>query len=133
MNESKIQSKNLEYMELTGDIIKCAINVHKNLGSGFDKSIYLSSLSIELFKFGFNVELGKMVKILYKNEEVGSHNLDLVINKTILIGLLKVENFKKSHVKGMLTLLQAAEKKVGLLFSFSNPLLKIKRVYHNLD
>ena len=44
----------LMYAEITGDVIGCAMEVHRVLGCGFQEYIYQRALSIELAKRKFN-------------------------------------------------------------------------------
>jgi GxxExxY protein len=53
--------KKLVHEELTGQIIACAIEVHKSPGPGFLESIYEAALMIELRHAGLRVEQQKIV------------------------------------------------------------------------
>ncbi len=119
---------NLELEKLTGKIIKCAINVHKELGPGFLESIYQAALPMELAKEGLKVEREKKIKIFYNGKEIGSHRLDLVVEGQVIIELKTVKEFDDSHMAQLLSYLKATDLNVGLLLNFAKGVLKIKRV-----
>ena len=52
--------------ELSRKIIGCAIEVHKQLGSGLLESAYQECLFYELKKSGLNVQREKPMPIIYK-------------------------------------------------------------------
>lgn len=47
MTENNYTNEKYPLSDLTGKIIKCAIEVHKYLGNGFQKVIYQRALAIE--------------------------------------------------------------------------------------
>ncbi|MCG2675621.1 GxxExxY protein [bacterium] len=118
----------IEFEELSSKIIKAAIEVHKKLGPGFLESIYQQALLIQLKKDGLKVETQKEVKIHYNGQEVGTHRLDLVVNKTIIIELKAVKEFDGSHIAQVISYLKATGLKIGLLLNFAKATLEIKRV-----
>ena len=71
------------FEKLSEVIIGAAITVHKELGPGFLESIYEEALKIELSEANLNFEFQKEIKIKYHDKEVGTHRLDLVIEKSI--------------------------------------------------
>ena len=104
----------IEFEELSNKIIKSAIEVHKKLGPGFLELIYQKALPIQLEKDGMGVETQKEIKIYYDGEEIGTHFLDLVVEKEIVVELKAVTEFN-----GL---------KIGLLLNFAKATLEIKRV-----
>lgn len=55
----------MESNEITGEIINCAIKVHKTLGPGLLESVYEKCLAYELSKRGLKVEVQKEMPIVY--------------------------------------------------------------------
>ena len=48
-------NEDYKYSELTGRIIKCAMDVHSTLGNGFQEVIYQRALAIELGLVGIRI------------------------------------------------------------------------------
>jgi GxxExxY protein len=118
----------LEFKELTGTIISCGIEVHKQLGPGFLESIYHSALLLELERQGLKAASQKEVQIYYLGREIGMHRLDIVVDNTIIVELKTVSDFSDVHLAQVLSYLKATGLKVGLLMNFAQSVLKVKRV-----
>ena len=65
-----------KYSEITGKILKAAMNVHSTLGNGFQEVIYQRSLEIEfgLLGIGFGREIS--MPVYYKESQVGERRVD---------------------------------------------------------
>ena len=70
---------------LTYKIIGCAMNVHNELGNGFQEVVYQRSLEIEfnINKIEFQRELE--MPIFYKDYEVGTRRVDFLVENTVLV------------------------------------------------
>lgn len=68
------------------------------------------------------------VNINYKNQCVGDHKLDLLINDLVVVELKSVKAFENIHYAQILHYLRATKKEVGLLLNFGRESLQIKRV-----
>lgn len=123
----KITEKHI-FDKLSETIIGTAIKVHKELGDGFLESIYEEALKIELSEANLNFESQKEIKIDYHGKEVGTHRLDLVIEKKIIVELKAVKEFTDAHIAQLLSYLKATRLKVGLMLNFAKPTLEIKRI-----
>jgi len=64
---------------LTHDIIGAAMEVHTLLGPGFLEAIYKNALLHELQLHGLDVTTELEVPVTYKNQIVGTHRLDIVV------------------------------------------------------
>ena len=122
------EAEMLEREELTERIIGAAIEVHRRLGPGFIESIYHGALAIELRKRGLEFQAELPVPILYGEEKVGEHRLDLLVENEIVVELKSVKNFEDVHFSVVKSYLKAIGRKHGLLLNFAAPTLQIKRV-----
>lgn len=77
----------MEHEELTGQIIAAAIVVHRELGPGFLESVYEKALVVELRRMGLKVEPQREIAIMYRDVEVGTHRLDLLVEELIVVEL----------------------------------------------
>ena len=88
-------SGRLQHEELTGQIIGAGIHVHRELGPGFVESIYANALAIELRLRRIPLEREQLIRVLFRQEEVGRHRLDFVVKDQIVVELKAIKNFDK--------------------------------------
>ena len=119
-----------EFESLSKKIIGAAIEVHRELGPGFLENIYEEALKIELPNRKINIESQKQIIIKYHDINVGTHRLDLIVEKQIILELKAVKEFTDAHFAQLRSYLKATGLHVGLLLKFSKPTLEIKRVVH---
>jgi GxxExxY protein len=120
----------MEFEELSGKVIGCAIEVHKNLGPGLLESAYERCLSYELNAQGIKYETQKDLPIVYKGLKINSgYRIDLIVENSIIVELKSVDIILPIHEAQLLTYMKLAGIKVGLLINFNVKKLKsgIKR------
>lgn len=115
---------NLNY--LSSQVIKAAINVHKELGPGLLESVYQSCLAIELRHMDLKVRSEVALPVFYQGQKVDEEGfrLDLLVEDTVIVELKSVEKIQDVHKKQLLTYLRLAKKPLGLLINFNETLLK---------
>ena len=116
----------MELNQLSSEIIKTAINVHKELGPGLLESVYKKCMALELESMGRNVKSEIPVPIIFKDHKIDDEGfrIDLLIDDTVIIELKSVEKVKNVHKKQLLTYLKLAQKPLGLLINFNEVMLK---------
>jgi len=114
--------------DLSGQVIGCAIDVHRELGPGFLESIYENALAIALAQTGLSVESQKMIPVHFRDQRVGEHRLDLLVGKKLVVELKAVKQLEDVHFAQVRSYLKACQLKHGLLLNFSTAPLTIKRV-----
>jgi len=116
--------------ELTEKIIGAAVAVHRELGPGFLERIYENALVLELESQGCFVEKQVTYDVFYKNEVIGQHRLDVLVDGEIVVELKSVERILKVHAAQLRSTLKAAKKQVGLVINFNQETLVrgLKRV-----
>ena len=112
--------------QLSSQIIKAAINVHKELGPGLLESVYQACMVIELTFMGIKVISEVPIPVLYRGKEVHKEGfrMDLLVEGTVIVELKSVEKVKAVHKKQLLTYLRLAKKPLGLLLNFNEVVLK---------
>lgn len=116
---------------LSGKIIGCAMEVHRQLGPGLLESIYEECLCYELLASCISYERQKTIPIDYKGQTLGNKlKVDLIVDDEIIVELKATKKIESIHEAQLLTYLKLANKKYGLLINFNVPLLKagIKRI-----
>jgi GxxExxY protein len=116
----------MELNQLSSQIIKAAIAVHKELGPGLLESVYHKCMLIELKAMGINFLSELLLPISYRGQQIDEHGLrlDLLVEDKIIVELKSVESVQPVHKKQLLTYLRLANKPLGLLINFNESLLK---------
>lgn len=112
-------------------VIGGAIEVHRALGPGFPREVYLNALSKELDDLQVPHKVGHEMPVFYKGVEVGRHTLDLYVNDRFAVKVLadrrEVGGLEITSLRAQL---RAADLELGLIINFGNVRLKegLKRV-----
>lgn len=116
----------MELNQLSSQIIKAAINVHKELGPGLLESVYQSCMVIELGKMQMRVKSEVPLPVVYRGHTVDEEGfrIDLLVEDTIIVELKSVDKLQEVHKKQLLTYLRLAKKPLGLLINFNETLVK---------
>lgn len=124
------QKKYIE-SELTGEIIRCAMEVHSELGPGLMESSYEECLYYELVQAGLRVARQRGMPLVYKEVKMDiGYRVDLLVEGKVIIELKAVDAFEDVHTAQVLTYLKLSKCRVGLLINFKVAKLKdgIKRL-----
>jgi GxxExxY protein len=101
-------------------VIGAAIEVHRLLGPGLLESIYEMALCRELWLRGIEVERQVNVPVSYKGKQLACGiQLDLLVQRTIIIELKSVEKILPVHRAQLLTYLRLQELWLGLIINFN--------------
>ena len=127
----------MELNQLSSRIIQAAIAVHKELGPGLLESVYQSCILIELEKMAIKAQSQVALPIVYRGQKLDGQGfrLDLLVEDTVVVELKSVKKVDAVHKKQLLTYLRLAEKPLGLLINFNEPLLKdgVTRIINTQD
>jgi GxxExxY protein len=125
------------YNSITERIIRCAIEVHKELGPGLVESIYEVCLKKVMIDDGLNVKSQLVLPVYFKGELLDkAFVLDLLVEDEIILELKSLENILPVHEAQLVTYLKLSGKKLGLLINFNVVLLKDgirRRINGNLN
>ena len=115
---------------LSEEIVRCAIEVHRELGPGLLESVYETALSIELKTAGLDVKRQVGIPLYYKGELISEHRPDLIVGDQIVVEIKSIARFDPIHLAVMLTYLRITQLQLGLLLNFNTPFMRqgIKRV-----
>lgn len=116
--------------KIAKDVVHCAYQIHKQLGSGLLEKVYEICLEFELKNCGYDVKRQTKVSINYKGIEFReSLRLDLLVNDSIIIEVKAVEIANPIWDAQIISHLKLTNKKIGFLINFNVPIIKqgIKR------
>ena len=118
--------------ELTGKIIGAAIRVHRELGPGYMESVYEEAMCIEFAAIRLGFVRQMPVEIRYREQRVGEHRLDLLVEDRVVIELKTVTEFQDIFYATLRSYLRATGKPVGLLLNFASVTVQTRRIGPNL-
>ena len=113
--------------DLTFQILAAVFEVHNVLGHGFLENVYEKALLKELRLRGLKAEAQKEIRVLYKDEDVGSYFADIVVSDAVILELKSVEKLAAFHEAQVLNYLKGTGLKIGLLVNFGKEKAEFKR------
>lgn len=120
---------NLLYKEDTYKIIGICMEVHNQLGKGFNEVVYGDALEIEFIDSDIEYSKEQKFNINYKGNILPhKYRADFIINNKIVLEIKAIQCLTSSHVKQTLSYLAVSKLRIGLLINFGEDSLKYKRV-----
>ena len=115
---------------LSEEIIRCAIEVHREFGPGLLESAYETGMCIELKTAGIDFKRQVGIPLYYKGELISEHRPDLIVGEQVVVEIKSIARFDPIHIAVMLTYLRVTGLRVGLLLNFNTAFMRqgIKRV-----
>ena len=113
-----------EHDPLTHKIIKCGIEVHRQLGPGLLEATYEEALCIELADANLQYIRQVPVPVLYKGHLIGEHRPDLVVCNTVVVEIKSAERLHAVHEAQTLAYMRVLGLRVGLLMNFNSAVLR---------
>ena len=125
------------YNSISEKIIRCAIEVHKELGPGLMESVYEVCLKKVMADYGLVVRNQVILPVVFKGVQLDKDFvIDLLVEDEIILELKSVEVILPVHEAQLVTYLKLSDKKLGLLINFNVALLKDgirRRINGNLN
>lgn len=121
-----------KYKDLTGKIIKAAMNVHNTLGLGFQEVIYQRALKIEFTEMGIGFQREYEAPIHYKGTQIGTRRVDFFVEEKVLVELKAISELKPENYMQIINYLTVFKMEVGLLINFGEKRLKFKRFVNTI-
>jgi len=118
----------LIYPELSHRIMGCAFEVHKILGPGFAEGIYEEALAYELSLQNIPFRRQETINVTYKNQIIGSHRLDIIVDDKIILELKSVSELNDLFKQQLLSYLRTSEIRLGILINFGAPSVQYIRI-----
>lgn len=120
---TKIVEKELSYQ-----IVNAAYEVHNKLGPGFLETIYEAAMVLELESRGHQVRTHVRVPVYYREQKIGEHVLDLLIDEKVILELKTVTQIAPIHQQQALSYLKATGLELAIAINFGAPSVKYTRV-----
>lgn len=111
--------------EVSRKVIGCAIEVHMDLGPGYDESVYLNALRIELDAEGVTYKPQHVFDVYFDEKVVGKTTADLWVADRFIVEVMARPGEIGSHERNALRAqLRAADVELGLIINFGERRLK---------
>lgn len=117
-----------KYSDTTSKIIGCGMEVHSQLGNGFQEVIYQRALQIEMAEKGLEISREHEMPIYYKGQCIGKRRVDFLINEVISVEIKAIIQLEDVHLAQAINYLEAYDLEVGLLINFGSKSLQFKRL-----
>jgi GxxExxY protein len=119
--------------ELVSQFIDAAIEVHRELGPGYDEAVYENALVVEMDLRKIPYERQKIIEVVYKGVPVGEGRIDLFLGGDVVVELKAVEQLNPKHMAQVISYLKTVKKPLGLLVNFHESLLKkgLRRILYS--
>ena len=117
-----------ETNEILYKVIGSCMEVHRTLGPGYPMEYYRKALEVEFKAKELNFEVQKPVQITYKEMLIGTHEIDFLVNKNVVIVLRVQEELKDLEIQQVLRFLSLMKSSIGLLVNFGNTKIQYKRI-----
>ena len=111
-------------------IIGAAMEVHRELGSGFLESVYRGALEWELTGRGIPFQSEGSLPVFFKGQRLASSfRADLVCCGCIIVELKAISRIGSADVAQVLNYLKATDNSRGLVLNFGSSSLEHRRVF----
>ncbi len=112
-------------------VLNAAYKVHTTLGPGLLESVYQTSMKHVIEKSGVLVKIDVKLPIIFEGTKLDSGlELDMLVDKCVIVELKSVERMNVLYEKQVLTYLRLSRLRLGFLINFNVAYLKdgIKRL-----
>lgn len=113
-------------------VIGAAISVHRSLGAGLRRQIYIECIAYELTLMGLYVQRDVAESVVYKDQVFESGVvLELLVDNQIALVCESVDQIEELHTLTLLNKIKHTGVKLGFIFNFNSKYLRadaIKRV-----
>jgi len=123
--------ENGKYKEITEKIIGRSMEVHNQLGCGFQEVIYQRALAIEFQKIELVFAREFEMPIFYKEIQIGTRRVDFLVVDKISVELKAIAQLEEVHLAQAINYLEAYNVEVGLLINFGGKRLEFKRLINS--
>ncbi len=121
--------------EIAKIVVDACFRVHAGLGPGLLESVYEAVLAHELSLRGLEVRRQAAIPVVWNGLVFDEgFRADMIVGGKVILELKSVEKTAPVHGKQLLTYLRLADKRLGLLINFGEPLIRdgIKRVANGM-
>ena len=123
MNDKKVHKESIELIlkDEVYAIVGAAIEVHRELGSGFLEAVYQEAIEIELAERAIPYDKQQTLRIQYKGRILNKeYSADLICYDRIIVEIKALHRMTGNDESQILNYLKATGLTVGLLINFGS-------------
>jgi GxxExxY protein len=109
-------------------VIGSCMDVQRTLGPGYPIELYRKALEIEFKEKEMTYELCKILKVTYKDIEVGEVLLDFLVNEKVIVSIRVQPDLTDFDIQQCLRYLKLADSPIGILVSFGSVKINYRRI-----
>ena len=118
------------YRELTYQLIGCAYEVHRELGSVHKENIYHQALSIEFKDKGIPFIEEQSINVEYKGKRVGVYRPDFIIEDKVILEVKVAPAITRAMQDQVYYYVKGTAYKLVLLINFGSSKVGIQRLIY---
>ncbi|MEX2217963.1 MAG: GxxExxY protein [Phycisphaerales bacterium] len=111
--------------EVSRKVIGCAIDVHMELGPGYDESVYAKALQLEMGTQGVAFKPAHPFDVYFDDKVVGTTTADLWVADRFIVEIMarpgEIGGYERAQLRAQL---RAADVELGLIINFGERRLK---------
>ena len=115
--------------ELHNLVVASALEVHKNMGLGFEEQAYSKALAVEFDLRAIPYESHREVTLNYKGKVAGSYILQFVVDDRIVVILKADTEIGEMDEAQIRTYLKVSKLPLGIILDFGSTELEIQSVH----
>lgn len=124
-----VKNENVLYPELSYKITGAAMDVHRQLGPGWDEEAYHRALLHALRKKGLRAESKLRGILKHRDQAVDTFELDILVEDLIILELKHLlGGFDPAHTIQLINYLKFWGKELGILINFGMDRLRYERI-----
>ena len=107
--------------ELIEQVAEAAMAVYSALRAGYEERVYEEAMAVEFRDRGITYEIERNTEIYYKDQKIGTHRLDFILENELVVELKAVGSISKSHVSQTQAYLRTLGLTNGVVVNFPYP------------
>ena len=112
-------------------IIGAAMEVHRELGSGFLEAVYQQSLAVEFQSRNVPAIEQCERPVMYKGQTlVAAYRADFICYEAVIVEIKAISDLTTAHSAQIINYLKATGFETGVLLNFGSPSREYKRFIH---
>jgi len=114
--------------ELQNQILEAALEVHKNMGLGFQEMAYSQALAYEFDLRKVEYERKKNIKVSYKGSVAGEYVVEFVVKDSVIVMIKANEPITEVDESKIKSFLKETKLNLGIIIDFSKKALEIRSI-----
>ena len=105
--------------QISGQIIGCAIAVHKALGPGLKENVYHNALCEEFSRRNLGYRSKPSCPVSFNGVGIGKFEPDLIVENAVIVEVKSVYRLTPLFTSQVVTYLKVTDLRVGLILNFN--------------